>query len=127
MAGTFSVPERRPLSCPPPRESDARTGDQRADALRTAELVRRHGQGVGAERREIHRDLAGGLDGVDMQPAIGLADQPGRLRHGLDHAGLIVGQHQADQGARAAVPRPRQPVQVGDAVGVHRPDFDRQP
>ena len=59
MPATFSVPARRPRSCPPPAMSGAsgrsRRRDQRAHALRPADLVRRERHQIGAERAHIDR------------------------------------------------------------------------
>jgi hypothetical protein len=68
MAGTFSVPERRPRSWPPP---DALVDDQRTGALGTADLVRRQRHGMDAvavELAEIERDLAEGLHRIGVEP-----------------------------------------------------------
>ena len=43
--------------------------DKRADALRTAQLVRRKRKGVGAEPLDIYRDLARRLNRIDMDQA----------------------------------------------------------
>ncbi len=77
---------------------------------------------------DVDGDLAGRLDGVDVQPAAGGAHQRGGLGHRLDDAGLVVGQHQADEGrAGAGAPGARaSQSEVGHAVGVHRPDLDRR-
>jgi hypothetical protein len=56
---------------------------QRADALRRVELVARERQEVGAERRDVDLDLAGGLRGLKAR----------RLENGLPEwrvAGLPV-------------------------------------
>ena len=107
-------------------QGGAGTGDQRPDALGTAQLMGRQGQGVGAEGREIDGDLAGCLHGVDMQPAVGGANKGRSLGDRLNDAGLIIGQHQAHQGPAGGLEVSFQPRQVRDAVGVHRPGLDWQ-
>ena len=71
MPATFSVPARRLRSCLPPvssgMQSHAAPDPQRADALRSVELVRRDRQQVHAERLDVDRDLAGGLHGVGVK------------------------------------------------------------
>ena len=72
MPATFSVPARRPSSCPPPFNTGSRPRkplrhDQRADAFGAADLVRRKGRKVRAYRVNIERNFAERLDRVDMQ------------------------------------------------------------
>ena len=106
MPATFSVPARAPRSWPPPLicgiERQAIAADQRTDALRAADLVRRQRHQIGAERLEITGDAARPLHRVDMQEAAGRMHDRRRLRDRLDHAGLVVGEHQRDQRPRAA-------------------------
>ena len=78
MAATFSVPPRKPRSCPPPRTSAlgseiAPNGGERARALGTAELVARQEKQVGARRVEGAIDAAITLNRV--------ANQQHRRRH----------------------------------------------
>ena len=69
-AGTFSMPPRRARSCAPPtserREPQPAAHEQRAGALRPAELVRGDRAEVGAERGERRRDVAGRRARVDV-------------------------------------------------------------
>ena len=53
--------------------------DQRAGALRAADLVRAERQQVGAERRDVERDAARRLHGIDMQQAAVAMHDLGRL------------------------------------------------
>ena len=100
---------------------------QRADALRAADLVGRERQGVGAERAAVDGDLAGRLDGVDVQPAVGRAHELGGLGDRLDDAGLVVGQHQGDKRPRRRAPAlARASREIGHAVGVDRQLLDRR-
>jgi hypothetical protein len=75
-----------------PGQHRAGSGDQRADALRPAELMAGERQGVGLELAHIDSDLAHRLHGVDMQPPAGLVDKGRGLGHRLDDPGLVVGQ-----------------------------------
>ena len=54
--------------------------DQRAGALRAAELVAGHGEQIRAERRHIDRHAAGRLHGVDVQQAAGAHERCRRVR-----------------------------------------------
>ncbi len=68
-AAMFSVPARRRFSCPPPkicaRKRRCRVHDQRAHALRPAQLVRRDDHVIGLAQRH----LAGGLHRIDHATA----------------------------------------------------------
>ena len=78
--------------------------DQRADALRPADLVRRQRHKVRAQRLEIAGNPSRPLHRIDMQqPARGM-DQRGGLRDRLDYPGFVVGEHQRHQ-------RPRPPLE----------------
>ena len=80
--------------------------EQRPHAHRGAELVARQGEGGRPGGREVHGDGADGLDGVGVQRhAVGGGD-PGRLRHRLDRADLVVRPHQ--RGQRGPLRRRRQ-------------------
>ena len=62
MPATFSVPARRPCSCPPPRSSGSKPCNalgqhQRADALGAADLVRRQRQQIGADRQPYRTEF----------------------------------------------------------------------
>ena len=89
MPATFSVPARSPRSWPPPRMSgsgkwiSSLRANQRADALRAADLVRRKRQQIGAERADIAGDAPGRLHRIDMQQAAGGVDDGGGLRDRL--------------------------------------------
>ncbi len=74
---------------------------QRADALGAANLVRRKGRKVRADRVNIERNFAEHLDRVDMNEAAGLVNDLCGLGDRLDRAGLIVGRHDRDQRRRA--------------------------
>ena len=80
MPGTFSVPERRPFSCPPPsiwqRELDPRLlapDEQRARALRAVVLVPGEREQVDAHRVDVDRDLARRLRRVGVEQRAALA------------------------------------------------------
>jgi hypothetical protein len=103
---------------------------QRPDPLRPADLVGRQGQGVGAERRHVDWELADGLDRVDVDQPAGGVGNLGGLEDRLDHACLVVGQHQDGEGRPVGLVPARepalQPLEVGDPAVVHRPDLDGQ-
>ena len=72
---------------------DAFRQQERANPGWTAHLVRRQGHEVGTEYRHVDRNAAQRLGGIDVQPgAVAVGDRR-RLGDGLDHAGLVVGQH----------------------------------
>ncbi len=72
IAAMFSVPERWPFSCPPPRIRAAGIiisprDDQSTGPLRPADLVRRDNQEIRAERLDRDRKPAERLHGVNDQ------------------------------------------------------------
>ncbi len=96
--------------------------DQRADPLRTPEFMGRDRHQIDAERLEIDRDLADGLNGIRMeQPAL-LMDDIGDLADRLDHAGLVIREHDGDKG-RGFRRRQRRPQHINIENAVRR---DRQ-
>ena len=91
--------------------------DQRADALRAAELVRRQRQKIGAERIDIDRNPARRLHRIDMQEAARLMHDVGGLANRLDHAGLVVGEHDAKPArGRACASSACERVEIDDAL-----------
>ncbi len=46
---------------------------------------------------EIERELAGGLDGVGVEESAGGVGDGGEFGDGLDDAGLVVREHDADE------------------------------
>ena len=78
----------------------SRAPDERADALRPADLVGRERQQIGAERIDIAGDAPGRLHRIDMQQPAGGVHDRGGLRDRLHHAGLVVGEHDRDQRPR---------------------------
>ena len=104
MPGAFSVPGRRPRSWPPPSKSGARrtvgcrrAHVERADALRSVDLVRRDRQQVDAHRVDVERDAAEGLRRVGVEQDAAGARQAADRGERLQHADLVVGGHHADQ------------------------------
>ena len=74
MPARFSVPPRWPRSCPPPATSGTRhhqigRGDDGADALRAADLVRREDEEIAATLGNVERNPSRRLHGVDHQDA----------------------------------------------------------
>src|SRR5207237_10059765 len=107
----------------PPATVDPRRGAhqrpapdiERADALRTIQLVGRQAQEVDPHRLDIERDLAGGLRGVAVEPGAPGMGERGDLGERLYYADLVVHRHDRDQrGALGDRPgqavRPAQPV-----------------
>ena len=126
MPGRFSVPARRPRSCPPPRSSGVELGaadhDERADPRRAAELVRRQADQIGADRGGIERRSC-------RPPAPRRSGTARRARArsrrsratGCTIAGLVVREHHRDQ-RRARIGREHrvERVEIDDAVRVDR-------
>jgi len=90
---------------------------QRAGALRAAELVRRQREAVGAPERDRQ---PGGLHRIDMQKRAVAAAERGGLGDRLEDAGLVVGGHEADQRGRRTGQQGVERRKVGDSVRVHR-------
>ena len=126
-SATAGVPPRRPRSCPP--ATDQRFGErrvrrqqQRADTGRPAQLVRGYRHAVRPQPVQMDRHPPGRLDRVHMQQrAMPPADR-GSLRHRLDHARLVVGQHQADQRGHAVAQLRVQRLEIDNPVRTHRHD-----
>ena len=102
MPATFSVPARRRRSWPPPlirgSTGHAFAEHESADALGSADLVRRKRHHVGAERGEIERQPAGDLNRIGMQNTARRMDDLGCFGDRLDGAGFVVGRHQRNEG-----------------------------
>ena len=100
---------------------------QRAGALHAADLVRRKRQQIGAERADIARDASRRLHGVDMEKAARRVHDGGRFRDRLDHAGLVVGEHERDERPRrSARTAPRSAGKI-ERARRNRPEFPRSP
>ena len=52
---------------------------------------------IAAQRFYVERQLARGLDRVGVEECAGRVRALGQLAHGLDDAGLVVGEHDADE------------------------------
>ena len=102
MPATFSVPARRRRSWPPPlirgSTGHAFAEHESADALGSADLVRRKRHHVGAKRAEIERQPAGDLNRIGMQNTARRMDDLGCGSDRLDGAGFVVGRHQRNEG-----------------------------
>src|SRR5579883_2030119 len=72
---------------------DAVRHDQRADALVSANLVRRDCGKICSHYTDIERYFAERLDCVDVQHAACLMDDLTHLRNWLKRAGLVIGRH----------------------------------
>ena len=105
MAVRFSVPDRRPNSCPPAVQQgldrNLRAANQRRRAIARPQLVPRQGHQIDPERHHIERYPPRRLAGVAMEiPPRGM-DNLGDLGNRLDHAGLVVREHHRDHKLRA--------------------------
>ena len=78
-------------------ERDARSNIQRPHALGGVKLVAGQGQQVGAQRLQVHRHLADGLGCIDVHQRARGMREIGQRAHGLQAAGLVVGQHHRHQ------------------------------
>jgi hypothetical protein len=99
---------------------DVRVQQECTGARRTAEFVRRDRQAVRAKPCEVHVHPSRRLHRVHVQQRAVPAAQRGGCGHRLDSPGLVVRQHQADQGARLDRQQPGKACQIGDSVAVHR-------
>ncbi len=99
-----------------------RRQDHGPDPLGTAELVGGEGQDVRAGVRALDKfpqgQLAGGLDGVDMEQTSGPADQVRDGGDGLDDPGLVVGGLDRNQGRRRRRQALPQPVKVHQTISI---------
>ena len=90
MPGRSSAPARLPCSWTPPTMSGCRRAPgrtaQRAGPGRSAERPAADDVGVGAERRRVERDQAGGLAGVDHDAGLG----PGGTRAAATSGGEVL-------------------------------------
>ena len=135
MPGTFSVPERRPFSCPPPSiwhgERQLRLAAahvERAGALGAVALVRRSATGDRSPSGHVERESC-------PRPARHRCERatPRCLRDGADlaerlqHADLVVGRHDRDED-RAFGDRRAQLVEIDEALARRPPSLvTRQP
>ena len=99
--------------------------DQGADALGTADLVRRKRHQIGTQGIDIERYLSKGLDRVDMQQAARLMYDLSGLTYRLNGAGFVVGEHHRDQRGRAARQQRPQAIEVEQARTADADAFDR--
>ena len=81
-------------------EGAAHANRERAHADRAADLMGRNGDGVGAGR--VERDAPEGLHGVHVSERASLVGGRYDLGRGLHDARLVVGGHDAHEGARVA-------------------------
>ena len=96
--------------------------EQRARALRSAELVRGHRAEVGAERGEVDRDVTRRRARVDVHEHAALARRRAHLGHGLQRADLVVRELHADErGVGRAPRRPPRPRRTARAGRRRRP------
>jgi SHS2 domain-containing protein len=91
---------------------------QRADALRAVGLVRGQAHQIDRQRRQVDRDLAGGLRRIDVEDDAALTADRADRRDVLDHADLVVDEHHRDQD-RVRPQRRLELVEVEQAVFLH--------
>ena len=97
----FSACATAPLlsaACQNRREADAAANPDGAHAFGAAELVRRYGQHVDAERHDVDRYLAGRLDRVGVEQGAGFVRDSRQIGDRLNRANLIVGMHHRHDG-----------------------------
>ena len=105
MPATFSVPARRWRSCDAAvehgGEANVAADEEGADALGGVDLVAGEGEEVDVFERalgaEVEREPAYGLDGVGVEESARGVGDSGQRGDGLDDAGLVVGEHDADE------------------------------
>src|SRR5205814_196296 len=70
---------------------------QRADSLRSAQLVGGEREQVNGKLREIERELADGLRGVAMKQDASLAAVFADFANRIERTDLVVGEHDGDE------------------------------
>ena len=103
---------------------DALGGDQRANALGTADLVRRQRHKIGSQFLDIKWYFSKRLDRVDMQQAPGCMDDLSGFSDRLDRAGLVIGGHDRDQRRRAVRELRAQIVEIDSPSERHADPAD---
>ena len=84
----------------------------------------RHGHHIRTEPGHVHGQLARCLNRIGVQQRPMPADDLGRRRHRLDHAGFVVRQHDGNQRRRITLRHQGlKGGKVDDAVPVRRDDF----
>ena len=94
--------------------------NKRADALRTADLMRRNSHQIGPKRADVAGDAPRRLHRIDMQQAAGRVHQSRRFGDGLDHASFVVREHHRNQRPADAGQRCRQCCKIQSPVGSNR-------
>ena len=97
--------------------------NQGADALRPTHLVSGKNEEVDAERGDVEIDAPRCLGGIAQHVPAGLLHQPRRLRHRVDHPGLVVGEHERDIGrATFGIMCGKQVFEGPEVEAARRPD-----
>ncbi len=78
-------------------EGEAAADEEGADAFGAVHLVGGEAEEIDAEGEDIDGDLADGLNGVGVDEGAGGMGEAGELGDGLEDAGLVVGEHEADE------------------------------
>ena len=100
---------------------------ERADARRSAELVRREREQVDVERLDVDREPADRLARVGVEPDVRLTREPGGLGDLLHRAQLVVRVLDAGEQRAGRPDLGRVPVHVDASVGVDRDHHDLEP
>ncbi len=121
ILGSAAPPLFLPAATQQRRERQPVADIERAGALRPAHLVRRQGHQIDVQRCDIDGSAARRLRRVAVQQAAMGMNDPCCLGDRLDHPGLVIGQHDRDQGGLAdpgqyAV----EPAQIDQSVAVDR-------
>ena len=130
IPATFSVPARRPSSCPPPRSSGcspctSSAKHHRSDALGAADLVRGKRDQISLHRFEIKRYFSQRLDRIDVQQPAGFMHDVSDFSDRLKRAGLVIGQHHGDKRGRPASKQPPNMVDIDQTRSAHLDGPDR--
>jgi len=89
------------------------------DTLGRMKFVTGKRQHVHPRVADINGDLAGHLDGIGVKNDPAFFNHPGDFFNGKNHAGLIVGPHEADEGG-VLVQAVVQIVQIQPPLAIHR-------
>ena len=98
---------------------------ERARALRSAKLVRRDAQEIGAKLRDRTINSPGRLHRIDMQHAIGRMHDRRDLGYRLNDASFVIGLHDRHQRALGPQQASFKLDKIHNAVAIDRQYFDR--
>ena len=107
----MSCPTSRPPRCTGP--------------LRAAKLMGRQAHHIDAQETEIDRDLTHSLDSVSVNQGTMPMGHRHDVAHRFDDAGLIVGEHYADQRPGTGRQQMVKHKEINDALAIHGKDRHR--